>query len=130
MHMVNLGLWVHLVSAVFFDLKEYLERAKRPQSGTNFFGAEAMLEICNRYIVLIFNALCVDFTDFNCLSRVRDRLTDNDLGIAGYKIDKHVASIAHTTMDSIKDSDKSTLGLKATEHYDLMMVILLCFYKF
>jgi hypothetical protein len=37
MHQINLGLWVHLLQAIFHDLKLFLETAKR-QSGSSYFG--------------------------------------------------------------------------------------------
>lgn len=45
-----------------------------------------------------------------------------DLGESGFKIDTHVAMIAHTCISAVKEKNKSTLGLKAGEHYNLMMV--------
>ena len=50
---------------------------------------------------------------------------DIDIGESGFSIDKHVACIAHTCIEAVSNSGKSTLGIKALEHYQLMMVI--CF---
>jgi hypothetical protein len=53
---------------------------------------------------------------------LRDRLEAIDLGESGFKIDKHVASIASTCISALEDKGKSTLGIKAREHFMLMMV--------
>ncbi len=50
MHQVNLGLWVHLLNAVFYDLKLFLESFKR-QSGTSYFGKAAQVEVWDRQVV-------------------------------------------------------------------------------
>lgn len=52
---------------------------------------------------------------------------DIDTGISGFTVDKHVAGIAHSIAEVSKNKKKSTLGLKAREHYLLMMVFLLLF---
>jgi hypothetical protein len=49
MHQVNLGLWVHLLNAVFFDLKTFLESFKR-SSGTSFFGKASQTEVWDRQV--------------------------------------------------------------------------------
>lgn len=48
MHQVNLGLWVHLIQAMFYDLKEFLETAKRPDTNTLFFGKSKQETVWNR----------------------------------------------------------------------------------
>ena len=47
---------------------------------------------------------------------------DINLGESGFQVDKHVASIAHTCIQAAADKSKSMLGIKAREHYNLMMV--------
>ncbi len=47
MHMINLGLWVHLLNAVFFEIKTFLEALKRP-SGASYFGKTAQETVWNR----------------------------------------------------------------------------------
>lgn len=47
MHQVNLGLWVHLLNAIFFDLKTFLETLKR-SSGNSFFGKESQVKVWDR----------------------------------------------------------------------------------
>ena len=76
---------------------------------------------------------CVDkWIEMDC--RLRDNLTSIDIGESGFSIDKHLACIAHTCAEATADSTKSTLGIKAREHYNLMMVRLpfcsfvVCFY--
>lgn len=64
----------------------------------------------------------LDLTDFEIFCRLRDRLTKIDLGESGFSIDKHVASIASMAVEAVTVKGKSTLGLKAREHYGLMMV--------
>ncbi len=49
MHQINLGLWVHLLNAVFYDLKEFLEAPQR-ESGTSYFGKVAQDAVWNRYL--------------------------------------------------------------------------------
>ena len=61
-----------------------------------------------------------------------DRLTEIDIGESGFSIDKHIAAIAHTCVAAVADSSKKTLGIKAREHYELMMVsqvVFSCFYS-
>ena len=55
-------------------------------------------------------------------------MTEIDLGESGFSIDKHVAAIAHTCISSVADKNKSTLGIKAREHYALMMVCCYCWF--
>ena len=56
-------------------------------------------------------------------NRLRDRLTGLEIGETGFKVDGHVASIAHTIMKmQAEKGKKSSLGFKAREHYLLMMV--------
>ena len=73
--------------------------------------------ICLYFIVLVIQYLFLS-TEY----RLRDCLTNIDIGDSGFAIDKHVAAIAHTCISSIADKGKSTLGIKAREHYALMMV--------
>ncbi len=44
------------------------------------------------------------------------------MGESGFCIDNHVASIAHTCIAAAADKSRSTLGIKAREHYALMLV--------
>ncbi len=57
----------------------------------------------------------------NELYRLRDHLTKIDLGESGFSIDKHVTSIALMAVEAVPVKGKSTLGLKAREHYGLKM---------
>ena len=47
---------------------------------------------------------------------------DIDKGESGFNVSKHVACIAHTCIAATADKKRSTLGIKANEHYVLMMV--------
>lgn len=58
----------------------------------------------------------------NVLYRLRDRLTKIDMGESGITINPHIAAIAQTCIDALEDPSKSTLGIKANEHYGLMQV--------
>lgn len=49
--MVNLGLWVHLIQAIFHDLKEFLEAPKRT-SGTSYFGKAKQTQVWNRFLIV------------------------------------------------------------------------------
>jgi hypothetical protein len=49
MHQINLGLWVHLLNAVFFEIKTFLETPKR-DSGVSYFGKTAQEAVWNRYV--------------------------------------------------------------------------------
>jgi hypothetical protein len=64
MHQVNLGLWAHLLQAVFFDLKTFLEAAKRP-TGTSFFGPEKQTAVWNRYNVTLYDIVFMVFAELD-----------------------------------------------------------------
>ena len=49
MHQVNLGLWVHLLNAIFFDLQAFLASVKRT-SGSSYYGKEGQATVWNRYV--------------------------------------------------------------------------------
>ena len=47
MHQVNLGLWVHLINAIFWDLKTFLEAAKH-LGGTSYMGKAKQSDVWDR----------------------------------------------------------------------------------
>ena len=67
MHMVNLGLWVHLLQAIFYDLDEFLSKAKRRtrdgREGNSYFGTGKKEKVWDRYVP----CLKLSFIVFACL---------------------------------------------------------------
>lgn len=73
--------------------------------------------ICRLPCLKLFLTCCYPGT-----VRLRDRLLKIELGDAGFKIDKNLATIAQICIAKLENPKKSTLGIKAYEHYNLMMV--------
>ena len=141
MHQFNLGIWLSGLKTTFHEIETYLQSfevpVKHPKNGeakTRKVISDAQIKRI-WYVNLLERAWSRPWhawsrpkhvwaltSGIHCRRRLRDTLLKVTPEIAGFRVDYKVANVAFIVTKAMKEKGKSSAGLAAREHHQLMLV--------
>ena len=141
MHQFNLGIWLSGLKTTFHEIETYLQSFEVPVKNPKNGEAKTRKVISDAQIKRIWYVNLLErvwsrpwhawsrpkhvwalATGIHCRRRLRDTLLKVTPEIAGFRVDYKVANVAFIVTKAMKEKGKSSAGLAAREHHQLMLV--------